>query len=387
MDILTKEELKRLTGDTDGIRISIYLPTHRAGKETQQGAIRLKNLLRKAEEMQPESGLRPPEFRALLEPAQKLVADARYWQSQSDGLAVFLSDQGIRSYRLPISFDEQAVVGRRFHIKPLLPLFAADGHYFILAISQKEVRLLQSSRYSVSAVDIPSVPENIDGALQFDDIGRQLQFHTRTSPSVGEGRRQAMFHGHGAGVDDDKSNLLRYFYQIDKGLQEVLRDEHAPMVLAGVGYLFPIYREANTYPNLLDEGVEGNPEELSAAELQRRSWEIVQPHFTQEQREAMEKYRQLLNIKNSQASDDLEKVVPAAFNGQVDTLFVALNAHRWGTFDARSMEVELHREPEAGDDDLVDFAAVQTFLNGGNVYALKPGSMPGKHSLAAILRY
>jgi hypothetical protein len=30
-------------------------------------------------------------------------------------------------------------------------------------------------------------------------------------------------------------------------------------VLAGVEYLLPIYREANTYPHLLAEGIHGNP--------------------------------------------------------------------------------------------------------------------------------
>lgn len=33
-----------------------------------------------------------------------------------------------------------------------------------------------------------------------------------------------------------------------------------PLVLAGVEYLLPIYRRANTYPYLLDGGVTGNPE-------------------------------------------------------------------------------------------------------------------------------
>jgi hypothetical protein len=43
------------------------------------------------------------------------------------------------------------VVTDRFHIKPLLPLLSGDGRFYVLALSQSEVRLLQGTRYSVSA--------------------------------------------------------------------------------------------------------------------------------------------------------------------------------------------------------------------------------------------
>jgi hypothetical protein len=387
MDRLTREELELLAGKVDEVCVSIYLPTHRAGMETQQGGIMLKNLLKKAEELRHLTDLRPAELRALLEPAQSLITDALFWQYQDEGLALFLSPQGMHSYRLPIRFDALVVVSRRFHIKPLLPLFSTDGHFYILAISRNKVRLFECTRYHAGEVDLPSVPPNINEALQFDDAGRQLQFHTRTSPTAGAGKRQAVFHGHGAGVDDEKSNLLRYFYKIDKGLQEVLREEHSPLVLAGVGYLFPIYREANTYLHLLDEGVEGSPDELSAREIHRRAWEIVRPHFMKEEEEAAQKYQHLLKTGSSQASDDLEKIVPASFDGRVDALFVALGVQRWGTFDPESLEIELHEKPEAGDEDLLDFAALHTFLNGGNVYTSGLEVLPGKTSLAAVMRY
>ena len=49
MDILTKVELEGLMRKEQQWCVSIYLPTHRTGTETQQDPIRLKNLLREAE--------------------------------------------------------------------------------------------------------------------------------------------------------------------------------------------------------------------------------------------------------------------------------------------------------------------------------------------------
>lgn len=40
-----------------------------------------------------------------------------------------------------------------------------------------------------------------------------------------------------------------------------------------------------------------------------------------------------------------------------------------------------------GDEDLLDFAALHTFLNRGAVYVLKPEDMPDSGAVAAVLRY
>jgi hypothetical protein len=45
------------------------------------------------------------------------------------------------------------IVSERFHVKPLLPLLSGDGRFYVLALSQNEIRLLQGTRYSVEQVD------------------------------------------------------------------------------------------------------------------------------------------------------------------------------------------------------------------------------------------
>jgi hypothetical protein len=298
---------------------------------------------------------------------------------------IFLSADTSRHYRLPVGFEELLVVAERFHIKPLLPLLSGDGRFYVLAISQNEVRLLQATRYSVDEVDLEGVPTSLAVALRFDDPEKRLQFHTATRTPGSKGGRPAMFHGHGVSVNDAKTDLLRYFHKVDAGLCELLRGEQVPLVLAGVDYLLPLYQEANTYPHLVGEGIAGNPEDISAKELHRQAWAIVQPHFLLTQEEAAARYNQLVDTE--QASSELERIVPAAYHARVDTLFVALGVERWGTFDLKSNTIRLQERTEAGADDLLDFAAVETLLNGGTVYALDQDQMPGGAPLAAVFRY
>lgn len=383
MNVLSRDDLMALMGKQNGWRISLYMPTHRHFPETEQDPIRFKNLLREAEERLLANDLRSPEVRELLRPAQKLERDASFWKFQNDGLALFLSANLFRTYRLPFKFREMTVVAPRFHLKPLLQALASDGRFFVLALSQKQVRLLEGTAYDVSEIKLDRVPENLAEILGAYDFEKQLQFHSPSTSSLG--KQGTIFHGHGAGVDDIKDKLLQYFRRIDEGLRESLKNEKAPLVFAGVDYLFPIYKEANSYPHLLEETVSGNPESLKAETLRQKAWAIAQPVIMKAQREAEAKYHQMAGT--GRASNQLSEIAPAAFNGRVESLFVAVGVQQWGSFDPDRAEIRLHEEAEPGNEDLLDFTAIHTFLNGGEVYAVEPANMPGGGLLAAVLRY
>jgi Bacterial archaeo-eukaryotic release factor family 3 len=383
VDLLSGQELEQLIGKPGGPCVSIFLPTHRAGAETRQDPIRLKNLIGEARDLLLAKGLRAAEADVILAPARDLLGDGVFWRHQGDGLAVFLSRETFHHYRLPLRFEELMVVADRYHVKPMLPLLTGDGRFYVLALSLNGVRLLRATRRGTGEVELPGVPGNLADALRHRDPEKQLQFHTGTS-GRGDGGRPAVFHGH-ASEEDPKEHALRYFRQVDRGVAELLKGQRSPLLLAGVGYLLPIYREANTYPYLEEEGLTGNPEGLSDEELHERAWEIVQSRFSKTRREATTHYEQLAGT--GRTSTDLGEIVPAAYFGRVDILFVALDSRQWGTFDPGTAEVSLHEEAASGDGDLLDCAAVQTLLNGGNVYALDHEEMPDGAIMASVLRY
>lgn len=390
MDTLLKNELKALMEKSTGPCVSIYLPTDRTGMETEQDQLRLRNQLREVEKRLQASGLRSTAIQEMLEPFQKLLTNSEFWGHQSDELAFFCSPEVFCSYRLPLGFEDVVVVANHFHLKPLLPFFTGDGRFYVLALSQNEIRLLQGMRYSMSEVELPEkVPESLAEALKYDDPQNETQFHSGTSSAPakkGERQRQAaIFHGHGVGIDESKDNILRYFRQIDRGLQELLRGEQAPLVLAGVEYLFPIYREANTYAHLLDQGIAGNPDKLSAGVLHELAWAVVRPYFQKAQQDAAEQYS--LYSNTDRTSNDVGEILPEASYGRVGLLFVALDWQEWGTFDPAANMVHLHREEMSGDEDLLSLAAIQTILHGGTVYAVGSGKVPGGGPIAAVYRY
>jgi hypothetical protein len=389
MDLFTRENLKLLLAERQGPCVSLFIPTHRGGKE--EDPIRWKNCLTDVEKRLETRGLRAPEARELLGPARRLVDEPIFWKNQSDGLAFFLAPGFLRLWRVSIPFKPLVVVGERFQVKPLLPLLDGDGRFFVLALSQNGVRLLQGTRQDISAVDLKDTPANLVEALQNHDRDEPLMYHT--CPAGGAGSWGAIYHGQGVGIDDEKDDLLRYFQQIDRGLHPVLREERAPLVVAAVDYLLPIYRQANRYPHLLSKGLEGNPDRLSDPELHDRVWPLVEPIFRQAQEKALARYQQLAGT--GRTACEVADVVPAAYQGQVETLLVALNQQRWGQFDQVSGSViSVSDRPAAeptdeneqpGTEDLLNVAAIHTLLHGGTVHLLPAAEVPGG-LLAAILR-
>jgi hypothetical protein len=289
----------------------------------------------------------------------------------------------MRTFRVPIRFDELVVVAPSFHLKPLLALLTGDGLFYVLALSQNQVRLLAGTRDHLGEVELPDSPKSLADALRYDDPERQLQFHTGT-PGAG-GRRGAMFHGHGTGIDDAKENILRFCQQVDRAVARFIRDGAAPLVLASVDYLASIYRAASTYPSLLEAAVAGNPEGLRPDELHARAWPLVEPQFRRDRERAAARYRELTGT--GRTSREVTEVVPAARDGRVDVLFVAVGVRIWGTFAPDARAVELGDEAPGRNEDLLNLAAIHTLLNRGTVYAVAPGEMPDGAPVAAVLRH
>lgn len=380
------QDLKELIEHHNGPCVSLYMPTHGAGQESQQDPIRLKNLLVEAEQELSALDFRTPDIHEVLAPARALIPDLEFWMGAEDGLAVFLSTGLERIHSLPVRFEPFLSVGDVFHIKPLFLALSSDSEFFILALSKQQARLYQAADEGIQDITPDEMPTGIDQALRYDDPERQLQHHTSAQATAGEAGGDMIHHGHGNDYDE-KTNLRRYFQQVDRAVQPILADQTSPLLLAAVDYLKPIYQEANTYNHLMEAGVSGNPEQWTSRELHAKAWPIVEPLFQQLRKDAIENFMILHGNQSERAVTKLEEIVRSAYSGQVETLFVAINEQRWGAFDLGQNLVKVHADYQPGDQDLFDLAAAYTLISGGQVFALPLEKIPGAGQVAAILRY
>ncbi|TDB38115.1 MAG: hypothetical protein D9V44_08735 [Actinobacteria bacterium] len=382
MDVLSLPDLKELSGHTDGPLVSIYMQTQPFGPDSQlENVGRLKNLLKSASAQLAEMGLRPAEVEAVLDPVRRLSDDRPFWLRAEAGLAIF-ADGGVRVFRLPEAPPETVVVGSRYHLRPLLALLGSDRHFYLLALSQKRARLLRGSVTGLTEIDLGDAPSSLAEALRWDDFEkRSLQYHSATNGTSG-GRRSPVFHG--SGEPDPKDEIMRYFREIDRALVEQVKDG-APLILAGVDYVLPLYREVNSYPALYTQAIVGSPDSLGDEALHEQSAAIAAEAFSAEQRQAAERIDALW--ATPRATSDPETFVLAAIHGRVEALFISNEATLWGTVDEAADSVELHTLQQPTDEDLLDLAALRTILAGGSVFPLPAAHMPRDAAAVALLRY
>lgn len=387
MDERDRETLTRLAKHDVWPAISVYLPVHRAGAQTQQDPIRLKNLLVEATEALVSGGMRKPDADTLLDGAWRLQRDPAFWREGFDGLALFIGPGVFETVRTSRRLPERLRVGSRFLVRPLMPALEPELRFYVLALSKKHVRLLEGTAEEVHELDPSGIPQGLADALKYDDYETQVQFHSRTpAAAAGRGRRSAVFHGHGGTGETLKEDLFRYFRLVDTGLKELL-DPDVPLLLAGVDYLLPIYREASTHARLLDEAIRGNPDEQPAREIHAEALELLEPHLQRDLDLAVEAYAE--GRSTDTASGDLRRIVPAAVEGRIDTLIVSDADTAWGSYDSAAGHMTVRSEPDNGDIDLLDHAAAATLLHGGTVHVLSAEEVRAAtgSDAAAVFRY
>ncbi|MBI2853506.1 MAG: hypothetical protein HYX87_01115 [Chloroflexi bacterium] len=384
MKPLLRPELKELLGKPTWPAISLFMPTQRTG-DTVQGPIRLDNLHKKAEGRLVELGMRAPDAKKLLSPVHDLLLDALFWRNQGNGLALFLSPGVFRYYRGPYTLEEAVYIGDQFLTMPLLELFFGDRMFYIMALSQKSVRVFQATRDGFRTIDPPGMPHNMDEALKLEFPGKQFSSHS--VPGTSGRIANAVFSGSGGDISYSEEDLKLFLKMVNRGLHEAFKEESAPLILASVEYLQPLYQQVNTYNHLLPVGLHGNADadQLTDEDLHRLALPVAQRYFESEKVKVLKLYSQLAGV--NQATSDLKKVVLAAGDGIIWILFVAPEAKRWGVVDLDQRRVTLHDKPEAGDQELLEFITGRTLLTGGTVYTLEADKLPDGSPASAILRY
>ncbi len=383
MDSFLISDLRQLVGSDEHPCVTICMPTHVAGKASEQDAVRLKNLADRAERQLAEGWLRAPQARDLVAPIRNLPADLGFWKMRSHGLSLFLDRGSLRRFRVPLHLDELVLVNRRFNVKAMLPLLTSGHRFFVLAFSQNRVRLFEATQFEVDQIEVDGLPQRMDEALNLDGADRGSQSHFAIKG--GKGKQSSVFHGQGGVRDSHKDDLAQFSRMIDAAIAPVLRDENAPLLLAAVQYLLPIFRNVCHYAHLAEPDLVGNWDHHTAHQIHERAWPLIAPLLSEGRSDAAEKYQQLAGT--GRVCHEIREALPAAFAGRIETLFVASDRQIWGGCDAQGHVIDIHDGQHSGSDDLLDSAAVQTLLHGGVVYAMDSGSVPSSETLAAVMRF
>lgn len=235
-------------------------------------------------------------------------------------------------------------------------------------------------------MDLPeSLQKVFDEYFEFHD---NLNFHTKSAtPNTSlAGGRDGMHFGQGGDNVDEEAEIRNFFHRFDDALMSYLSGQNSPLVLAGVDFLHPLYREANTYNNLVEQGITKSVDQMDEENFHQMAWEIVEKNYQTNVDEAIGVYHKLRE-SDGDTSNNIETIVSSAYFQRVHTLFIAENEHIWGVFDPEENQTKLHDKPTYENQDLLSTAASYTLINGGEVLVIPRETIPDESLAAAILRY
>ena len=376
-ELQTLKDLKPML-ESEGPCLSIYLSLSTAPHA--QGAKANALLWRESvDALQGQIDKWGAEGRELLQSVSNWDALTEDLELRGKSMAVFRSKEISRVIFLQEETANRAEMGSQFYIRPLLPELTKDKLFYILALSQNNVRMLRCTL--TSSEEVPLTGGTTTSFQTYQDSVKPDQDQVnRTSAGPSSGSSKGAVGTTNTERETKDEYLLHFFKQINTGVNEVLRGKTEPIVLAGVDYELSLYKRVNSYPHLSEESVHGAPNGLKAGEMHTRAIEALAKDYEKKLDKVLAEYDHKVG---GGASNRLKDVVTAVHDGRVLTLIVSDSLTPTGAFDEATNQAIGGK----GDQDLVNDAAVQAILHAGNVWVAPNSKMPNGSPVAAVFRY
>ena len=381
---LETTDVLELIRQSEPFSFSIYMPTHRTGDEVlhRRDSKTLDGFIRNISKSLLDRGMPDAEIEKRLNPLKELVEDEEFWRQRTEGLVLFANESMLMTADLPIPVNAEFRIGNTFHLLPLVPLLTGFGRYYLLAIELERIRLFKAGRTTFEEIPVQEfIPERLEGRVGYDYEQKSLQFRSQQQQQTG-----SSYHGHAEADRDRKNEILRYFHEVDKGLRPVLKENPMPLILASQTYLAAIFKEACSYEPIVEGHLTTNLSEASNEALHRESWNLIAPMFEASKHTKWARFKEMHGT--GKASAQLSRIIPAAFEGKVDSLFIEEGLDIMGSYDQSDRTISLADARDEKAESLLNLATHQTLKNGGFVFVLSDEDVPAEsQGMLALFRY
>ncbi|WP_026379602.1 baeRF3 domain-containing protein [Afifella pfennigii] len=384
--------IRRLAERTGFPKISLYLPMEVRGAETQQNPIRLKNALTRARDLLEEAGVGGRTIKQLTDEAEARIEDFDFWQHQDQALAVLIDASGIDWIKLPGEVEELVLIGERFHLRPLIRIFADPGTGHLLCVTRDFARLYDLTRHDIRPVEVKGMPDGYDKFRGMSEFEGNVGFHANAAGSSARGGGASgvpQYHSLGPSPDEQaEAEFDSYLGEVARAVDRHLAGRAQPLMLAAEPRTLGHLAAKLHYREVAAEHLNVDPASKRETQLHEAAWPMLERHVDSGRAEALERLRARLGDANAEgAMRDIDAIARAAVEGRLEAVFIARGAHLWGRYDGDRHRTELLEREAPGAGDLIDFVAVSALNAGGAVYSLDGETAEEIGPVAALARY
>jgi hypothetical protein len=366
---MNSQDLAQLQAHKEYPSVSILLPIYADSPDNrQQTPIRVKNLLRQAEERL-HSEFSDRDLEALHSRLHDLLIQVDSGEA-AHGLALFASPSFSKLIHLPFPVQERVSVNHGFMTRDLVVASAQTQRYFVLSLSEKNASLYEGLRDHLREIETHDFPVT----LEVDGVQSELPGTYGVEVTTLHDRQEH-----------------EYFNRVQHALEAILAQKKLPLALAGTTRTMAYFDEVTQHKGKprfeIIARTTGNYEKLPHRELASKIWPLVEESLKSGLTRAKERLGEA--SANNHKATGLRYVWRAAHEGRVDTLLVEEDYFQ----PARIRDNTLHfvnegaRDGQGAPEDAVD-DAISTVMNaGGTVHFYAPGELQDCERIAAILRY
>ena len=291
MPAITKAAVEELRAFRAPHCVTMYVPFIKPEGSRDPNPILLKNLLREAGKSLHDRNVRQDVISRTLARPRELLENGELRPAGRAGLALFMHEDFFRFYQMPDDSVRQSVrIGNTFYVRQLRNALDGGEHYFLLALSHNGTRFFTGDRYSLRTLKLAQLQGGVRETLRIDEFPQSRELHPLGSPLM-HGKGSEGYHQQYEVSQTDKTMLLDYFRRIDAMICPFLKRRGQPLILAGVEYLLPLYRQANTYPYLLTVGITGNFDRTNVAALHAKAQKVLAPESVETASDTLHRVR------------------------------------------------------------------------------------------------
>jgi hypothetical protein len=325
----------------EGLRVSVYIPTHRIHPDNKADPILYKNQLQQLQ-TQLEKDHPPREWEGQIKRMSALLEDGDLWRHTARGLGVLAAGDRMESFILERAVEPLHTAGRHFH---LLPLFHQDEQVrdaMLVDLSRDRYIAYQVNQYQITQMRLEDVKD------YFTDLFSDFDLDSNRDQLERQKDRE------------------KYFRYLDEAFLKLHKEQGLHVILAGTKDTLAQFKSLAQGSQYLDGVIDQPLETLNDKQILSAVKDILSP-LNESWLSALN--TELSNAQNAgKALTDLGEIRDAAKEGRVGKLVIGA-------------------QPPFGTMKTIDQVMDDALQAGAQIVVVDQADKPLGRDHAAILRY
>ncbi len=374
-DKLLGEDLVNLQKQRGNICISVVLPTHRLFSERKVDKHEMDKAIENAGQLlgyKYSSKDTQPLLNTLKEMAKSIDYDHNL-----DGIGLYISDQVHMMVKFPFPVKEKIIVGNDFEIRDLLYKTNLSQPYYVLMLSEKNVRLFEGCLDQLNEIKGKHFPYEF-----YDDY--EYNTPSRGSSNIGNPQMKSFEH--------DKSTMeATRFKDFFRNADEYLGDymvQNIPLVISGTDKDISWFESVTDFNKHIVGKLSGSYDNTNLSEYGKKCWLIFETYLKTKVDDLITEYRE--KIGKGLATSGIQEIWTAVLEGRGLYLIVEKDYKVPGFTISENEHFVTLRPPKEKHNtmpDAVDEIIENVLEKGGDVIFAENGKLTEFGGMILLTRY